>query len=246
MSAQAWITSRFPSLGRGARAIAAIALVQLGGACGGSGDPPTQPPSGGTDSVSKMVGPGGGLVVTPGGFAGVDIPAGALNQNVLVTIVRLPDPATPGAGPLPTALKQYPPYYEYQTQPAVPQFGDLVRVGLCQVRDPASPFYPPAATHDRLRLAHPDPANPQTVEILERVGVDDFLRCAGVQASSSPWKRAGSSTMLCRSADQRSFREFAARFAVARDSTSTRMRSIRRRRHGITLANHRIVFVTNC
>lgn len=185
VSAQGWIGSRFRSLALGARAIVALVLVQLAAACGGSGgDPPTQPPPSGTDSVSKVVGPAGGLVVTPGGFAGVDIPAGAFNQNVRVTIARLPDPATPGAGPLPTALKQYPPYYEYQTQPAVPQFGDLVRVGVCQISDPGSPFYPPAATHDRLRLAHPDPANPQSVEILERVGVDDFLRCTGVQVGA--------------------------------------------------------------
>jgi hypothetical protein len=53
--------------------------------------------------------------------------------------------------------------------------------GPLSVTDPASPFYPPEP-HDRLRLAHTVGA---TIQILERVGVNDFLRCTGVSASRS-------------------------------------------------------------
>lgn len=55
-------------------------------------------------------------------------------------------------------------------------------MGVCQVTDPASPFYPPEASHPRLRLAH---TVGSTIEILERVGVNDFLRCTGVSALRS-------------------------------------------------------------
>jgi hypothetical protein len=133
------------------------------------------------DGAAKVVGPEGALVVTPSGAAGVQIPAGALDQKVLVTVTRLPTPPTPGTGPLPTSLKQYPPYYDFSTFPAVPQFGSSARVGICQVTDPASPFYPPEP-HDRLRLAHTVGGS---IEVLDRVAVDDFLRCTGVSPSRS-------------------------------------------------------------
>jgi hypothetical protein len=133
------------------------------------------------DGAAKVVGPEGALVVTPSGAAGVQIPAGALDQQVLVTVTRLPAPSTPGTGPLPTSLKQYPPYYDFSTFPAVTQFGDSVRVGVCQVTDPSSAFYPPEP-HDRLRLAH---TVGSSIEILDRVGVNDFLRCTNVSASRS-------------------------------------------------------------
>lgn len=108
-------------------------------------------------------------------------------------MTQLPGPSTPGEGPLATTLKQYPPYYEFTTSPAVSQFGDSVRVGVCQITDPSSPFYAPEAEHSRLRLAHTVGA---TVEILSPVGVSDFLRCtsvtAGAQSSptSSDWRVA--------------------------------------------------------
>jgi hypothetical protein len=142
------------------------------------------------DGAAKIVGPEGALIVTPSGAAGVQIPPGAISEQVLVTVTRLPAPPTPGTGPLPTTLKQYPPYYDFSTFPAVPQFGDSVRVGVCQVTDPSSPLYAPEVAHDRLRLAH---AVGTSVEILERVGVSDFLRCTNVTASVSPsggWRTA--------------------------------------------------------
>ncbi|HYN82170.1 MAG TPA: hypothetical protein VES88_11750 [Gemmatimonadaceae bacterium] len=142
------------------------------------------------DGAAKVVGPEGALIVTPSGAAGVQIPAGTIGEQVLVTVTRLPAPPTPGTGPLPTSLKQYPPYYDFSTFPAVPQFADSVRVGVCQVTDPSNPLYAPEVAHDRLRLAH---AVGSTIEVLERVGVSDFLRCTNVTASvalSGGWRTA--------------------------------------------------------
>jgi alpha-tubulin suppressor-like RCC1 family protein len=153
------------------------ALYQLVGM-----DAPNLPDSAlSNDGAAKVIGPEGALVVTPSGAAGVQIPAGALDQQVLVTVTRLTTPPTPGTGPLPTSLKQYPPYYDFSTFPAVAQFGDSARVGVCQVTDASSAFYPPEP-HDRLRLAH---TVGNSIEILDRVGVNDFLRCTNVSASWS-------------------------------------------------------------
>jgi hypothetical protein len=105
-----------------------------------------------------------------------------LTQATTVTISRLTASTSPGVGPLPTTLKQYPPYYEISTDPANAQLGDFVRVGVCQVSDPSSPLYPPEPTHDRLRLAHRVGAG---IEILDRVDVSDFLRCTSVTANAS-------------------------------------------------------------
>ncbi|MEO8577637.1 MAG: hypothetical protein ABI556_13085 [Gemmatimonadales bacterium] len=140
--------------------------------------PPPALPLGalGNDGAAEVVGPAGATVVTPSGAAGVVLPSGAVSEPVLITISRLPTTPTPGSGPLPTALQQYPPFYLYSAYPPVLQFGDSARVGICQVTDLSSPFYPPEP-HERLRLAH---AVGNTVEILDRVSVDDFLKCIGV------------------------------------------------------------------
>jgi alpha-tubulin suppressor-like RCC1 family protein len=135
------------------------------------------------DGAAKIIGPSGGTVATPSGGAGVQFPPGTLPSEVLVTIVRIPA-TTPGTGPLPTSLKQYPPYYDFATTPAV-VFSDSARVGICQVTDPSSPFYAPEP-HDRLRLAHTvGPAGQTTVEILNRVSVDDLVRCTSVTANAT-------------------------------------------------------------
>jgi alpha-tubulin suppressor-like RCC1 family protein len=161
------------------RVIGALALAPIFLTCSGSTDSTTTAP--GNDAVTQAVGPAGGTVVTPSGAAGVQIPAGTFSQQVMVTITRLPAPSSPGAGPLPSSLKQYGPYYDFTTSPQVAQFGDSARVGVCQVTDPSSAFYPPEP-HDRLRLAH---TVGTSIEILDRVGVNDFLRCTNVSASWS-------------------------------------------------------------
>ncbi len=152
-------------------------------ACSDSTQPSTP-----RETAQAMVGPTGGTVVTPSGGAGVQIPAGTFSQQVLVTVTQLSPSATAGEGPLPTTLKQYPPYYEITTSPAVPQLGDSVRVGVCPLTDPSSPFNAPEADHPRLRLAHTVGA---TVEILQLVSVSDFLRCTGVTASTQSAPSSG-------------------------------------------------------
>jgi Bacterial Ig-like domain (group 2) len=164
---------------RVARVIGALFLAVFLVTCSGSTDSTTTAP--GNDAVTQAVGPAGGTVVTPSGAAGVQVPAGTFSQQVMVTITRLPTPSSPGAGPLPSSLKQYGPYYDFTTSPQVAQFGDSARVGVCQVTNPSSAFYPPEP-HDRLRLAH---TVGTSIEILDRVGVNDFLRCTNVSASWS-------------------------------------------------------------
>ncbi len=158
---------------------AALFLFLAG--CGGSDGPGTTDVPRNADSASSVVGAAGGSVVTPSGVAGVQIPAGVISQQATITITRLPAPTAPGQGPLPTSFNQYGPYYQVSISPSNAQLGDSVRVGVCQVTDPSSPFYAPDATHDRLRLAH---TVGTTTEILERVGVNDFLRCVNVTADN--------------------------------------------------------------
>ena len=120
-------------------------------------------------------------------FAGVSIPPGALSQNVVVAVSRLPDPAIPREGPLPgNQYDEYPLFYDFTTVPHVPRFNVPVRIGVCQVEDPGSPFYPPESIHDRLRLAHPDPANPAVLEIPPKADVGDFLDCGGAAVIPVP------------------------------------------------------------
>jgi hypothetical protein len=164
-----------------------FSMVSLAfGACGGSDS--VTPPNGASnkDSASAVVGPAGGRVVVPSGAAGVEIPPNSLSQTVTVTVSLLQTPATPGAGPLPTPLKQYPPYYEFVTSPAGVDLGPGVRVGVCQVTDASNKYYPPESTHPRLRLAHTVGAG---IELLDPVDVSDFLRCSGVTAEA-PQSRA--------------------------------------------------------
>lgn len=164
------------------RIVASATLLFSLVACGGGSEGPgTTEVPGNADSASTVVGAAGGSVVTPSGVAGVQIPAGVISQQVTITITRLPSPTAPGQGPLPTSLNQYGPYYQVAISPANAQLGDSVRVGVCQVTDPSSPFFAPELTHDRLRLAH---TVGTTTEILERVGVNDFLRCVNVTAEN--------------------------------------------------------------
>jgi hypothetical protein len=158
-------------------------LIVFLAACGGGEGPGTTGVSGTADSASAVLGAAGGTVVTPSGVAGVQIPPGVISQQATITITRLPAPNAPGQGPLPTSLNQYGPFYQFAISPAGTQLGDSVRVGVCQVTDPSSQFYAPEATHDRLRLAH---TVGTTTEILDRVGVNDFLRCVNVTAGKGP------------------------------------------------------------
>jgi hypothetical protein len=151
-------------------------------ACGGGSDGPVAAANSNPDSVSTVIGAAGGTAVTPSGAAGVRVPAGIFAQPVTLTIRQLANSAVPGQGPLATTLKQYPPYYEFSTSPSIQQFADSVLVGLCQVTDPASPFYAPENTHSRLRIAHSVGAS---TEILAPADASQFLRCTNVSASTA-------------------------------------------------------------
>ena len=167
-----------------------VAMVFLA-ACSSDSTPPENPP----DQAQATIGTAGGTVVTPSGAAGVQIPAGTFTQPVTVTVTQLAAPSTAGTGPLPTGFRQYPPYYEFTTSPSVPQFGDSVRVGVCQVTNPSDPLYAPEADHPRLKLAHTVGTG---VEVLEPVGVTDFLRCTNVTASAQTSSRFALSSIITR------------------------------------------------
>jgi alpha-tubulin suppressor-like RCC1 family protein len=141
---------------------------------------PPIPPSNplGADGAVKVVGPGGGTVVTSSGFGGVQFPPNALASDVIVVMERLPNPTTPKTGPLPTTKDQYPLFYDLSTSPAVAQFAQPVLVGICQLAVGA-PLGPPTLTvANRLQLAHPTPATPSTIELLAREAAS-FIACGG-------------------------------------------------------------------
>jgi alpha-tubulin suppressor-like RCC1 family protein len=157
---------------------------------GGLPAPIPSPGTLGSDGAVQVVGSTGATVVAPSGFGGVRFPAGALPADVIVVISRLPSPTTPKTGPLPTTLDQYPVFYDFSTFPTVTHFAQPVTVGICRL-EVGDPFGPASETvADRLRLAHPNPANPSTVEILPPVDVD-FIMCDGVALSSAAPARDG-------------------------------------------------------
>lgn len=152
--------------------------------------PPSALEGGGTIGV---VGTTGGTVVAPSGFGGVRFPPGALPADVVVIITRLPNPTQPRTGPLPTTSDQYPLFYDFSTFPHVVQFAQPVIVGLCRL-EVGDPFGPANYTvADRLQVAHPNPANPATVELLRRVDVD-FVHCDGVSLSMADPTNEGQGT----------------------------------------------------
>ena len=150
--------------------------------------PPTNPLGGG--GAVAVVGPAGGTVVASSGFGGVQFPPGALPENVIVVVSRLPNPTVPNTGPLPTTSNQYPLFYDFSTTPHVATFAQPVLVGICQL-EVGQPFGPPTQTvANRLQLAHPDPANPSTVELLAREAAP-FVDCSGVTLAQARQPRPG-------------------------------------------------------
>ncbi len=121
----------------------------------------------------------GMTVVTESGFGGVDFPAGALAQRTLVILERIPETGEPADrdGPLPTELDQYPIFYQVTTFPEVGQLSAEAITGLCVV-DPPDPFAPDPDVAARLRLAHPDPDDPSTIEFLPLADAP-FVDCTG-------------------------------------------------------------------
>ena len=148
---------------------------------------PIPPPA--ADGAIGVIGPAGGTLVSSSGFGGVSIPPGALPSDAIVVINRLPNPTAPKTGPLPTTLDQYPLFYDFSTIPVIPQFNDFVLVGVCQL-EVGEPFAPATqAIADRLQLAHPNPLNPSTIELLPRADAS-FMHCDGVNLASAASKTA--------------------------------------------------------
>jgi hypothetical protein len=126
----------------------------------------------GEDGAAEVISPTSPttVVLTESEQAGVEVPAGAVEQTVLVTVTRLPDVP----GPLLTELDQYPPFYEFTVTPEG-AFAELVVVGAC-VQDAPDPT--------RLRLAHNvPPFTPGSIEILPLVPAP-FLNCEAGQAAA--------------------------------------------------------------
>jgi len=147
------------------------------------------------DGAAAVVDGSGGTVVTPNGSAGVMIPAGALSGKTLITIERIPESGDPEDhdGPLPTSLDQYPRFYRIETFPAGVTLTQAGVVGLCVV-DPPDPFAPDPQIAARLRIAHPHPDDPQSIEILPLADAP-FLDCdepAGSLSPASPGRLGGS------------------------------------------------------
>jgi len=138
-----------------------------------------------SDGAVAVVGTAGGTVLARSGFGGVRFPSGALGGDVIVVIERLANPTSPGAGPLPTALHQYPFYYEFSTTPSLTSFAVPVAVGLChlEVGDPLGP--PSAIVANRLRVAHPSHTNPATIELLPPASAQ-FVNCPGGNSANPP------------------------------------------------------------
>jgi len=137
-----------------------------------------------TDGLLAVVRAAGGTFTTASTLAGISIPNGAAPRTTLLAVRRLPDSSAyaPKAGPLPTALDQYPLFFDFSFTPDVTLSADGI-IGLCQLSDPASAYYPGDLVFGRLQLAHPDPADRSQIELLELVDAP-FLVCDDATASA--------------------------------------------------------------
>lgn len=143
--------------------------------------PPPPPGAFDPDGAAVVLMSGGGQVVTGTQFAGADFSPGTFVDPTLVSIVRLPNPTVKGQGPLPTNFPQYPLFYEISaSSAAVQQFV----TAICVLDDPPEPLGAPVALAQHLRIAHPDPLNPQTIEVLP-VAPSPFLACTGANGGPS-------------------------------------------------------------
>jgi hypothetical protein len=143
-----------------------------------------------SDCAQATVTQAGGTFITGDALAGVLIPPNALPPGVTqvaLTIEQIPHPGVfaPGAGPLPTTLEQFPFFFDFSTQPVI-RFVKQVTVQVCQIADVnnTDPFYPPPQLHDQLVLAHPQPGNPSTIEVLPRRAL--FFGCGQPTIGSRP------------------------------------------------------------
>lgn len=146
--------------------------------------PPLETSSFGPEGIVAVIPVGGGTFTSANQRAGLSVPAGAITSPVLLVADRLPDASvyTPGNGPLPTSLDQWPLFYQFTLTPSITFSADAI-IGLCQVTESGNPFYVTDEVLARLQLAHPNPATPSTIELLVRVDAP-FLDCDGVTANA--------------------------------------------------------------
>jgi hypothetical protein len=145
----------------------------------------------------SVIGPDGGTVTTPNKHAGVDIPAGALDKHVTVTVRRV-NPGDQAWGKcLLTGLRQEEGCYDFDTDPAIEKFAKDVTVGVCL--DPRAPG------QDKLTLHRDNKAmDPAEREVFQLPSAPEhFLDCSGFGALG--WEPDGSSFRWLASAAGRVF-----------------------------------------
>ena len=130
------------------RALAVAVMVVIVGGCSdaltGDVNKDAHPGS----AISATVGPAGGLVRTPNGYAAVRIDPGILTQDVTVRLERVNEKYPPGRGPLRTKHVQYAAAYRLTMSPP-PTIAGGVSVALCAGE--GVPFQGPDELHHRLR-----------------------------------------------------------------------------------------------
>ena len=147
------------------------------------------------------------VVATGDHQAGVSFPGGSVTQPLLVTIHQTVNQTNP----LPTALNQFPPFYDFATFPDVPQFQPQLTVGICVSDVGVDP-----AVAARLQLAHPDRATGgETIEILARPStLPGFITCAPPPPPGGLSSIPGDALRYAR-AGWKPFAKFVAREALA-------------------------------
>lgn len=130
------------------RTVALAVMVLTVGACSDvvSGDVSKEAHPG--SAITTTIGPAGGLVRTPNGYAAVQVAPGVLSQDVEVRLERVNDKYPPGGGPLRTKHVQYGAAYRLTMSPP-PMIAGGVSVALCAGE--GHPFQGPDEVHHRLR-----------------------------------------------------------------------------------------------
>ena len=139
-------------------------------------------------STIQVCGPAGCLVRPEDKHSGVSVPPEACPTVCIISVDPIPpNHGSPRDGPLShlTNLDQYPLFRELKLFASFDEFAVPVLVGICHLSpNDGGPFAPPdAATEQRLQLAHPDPNNPEGIEILAKVNAP-FLDCSDLFASN--------------------------------------------------------------
>lgn len=142
------------------------------------------------DGAISVVSALGGSVFTGSRLFGLEFEENAFESDALVTLSRLSDPGVSGAGPLPTELDQYGPFYHMQVHPAVESING-VRAGLCYYASgPLAPPYDPAVRAG-LRIARTVPGSDDDYKfkILASADPPPFLDCSDVTQLASVRRR---------------------------------------------------------